>query len=123
METTFTPLDSPAIYARDEEKNVHSFYSCLPQAGRARLKPPAFLTGFKSTQTFRMGCMWVLLPRFPLQSDHNSNSGSSRTDWEPLISHHLGGIILSSFLQPIVRKSLASPSTIKVGVFRGNALI
>ena len=111
MENTFTPLDSPAIYARDGEKVfIPLFLLFLPAAGREdEVKAP----GLSNGENFEMGCMWVLLPRFPLQSDYNSNSGSSRTDEEPLDSHHFGGITLSSFLLPIVRRSSNPPSAVK----------
>jgi hypothetical protein len=83
----------------------------LLAAGReGEAKAPVLSNG----KNFEMGCMWVLLPRFPLQSDYNSNSESSRTDWDLLDFHHFGGITLSSFLLPIVRRSSNSPSAAKV---------
>ena len=129
IETTFTPLESPTIYGGDEEGKCLFLY--LPRrvtyglilvfarplvfrsAAKARnpythgvrgeVKAPSFLTGFTSTKNFEMGRMWILLRLFPRRSGHNSNSGSSRTDWESLDSHRFGGIIPSSFLLPIAQ--------------------
>ena len=41
----FTPLESPAIYGEDGEKNVHSLL-------RAEFKTPPFLTGFTYSFSF-----------------------------------------------------------------------